>query len=799
MAWGAVVGLLGCLVVAEAAWATEVHMKDGRVLTGKVVEVSGLAERLANPAKSTGATRNIVLINDDLRRVFVCQRHIDAAPEEDPSAAKEKFLPKQHVRQQGLAIASMGPIVRITPFDEFGRRILTINSPKGQVNLIQGISELTPTYAKVEGLVSEQSKYVSDMRIATSSIPADVLDKILHRQVDPSKPEERKRIASFYVQAERYEAATAELEAIIKQFDDPAVREQLAPTMQALKQLSARRLLKELELRRGAGQHTFVFSKLESFPTEGVAGEILQQVGEMTETFKTQIGERELALKKVDELLAKVEVEADRQKVGVVRDELQSQLNLNTLDRMTSFVKLAGDETLTPQERLALAVSGWLVGSDLAVTNLPVALSMLQVRGLVREYLTAPDALARGRLLEELRSQEAGSPVNVARIIRQMLPLLELPEAAPDKPGFFQLHVQGPDDVPIPYWVQVPPEYDPLRCYPVIVTLNGAGTTAEQQIDWWAGAWQEGGWRAGQASRYGYIVVAPQWTTEHQTHYEYSAREYHAVAYALRDAFRRFSIDTDRMFLTGHSMGGDAAWDLGLSHPDLWAGVIPIAARSDFYNTYYWGNAKLLPFYVVSGELDGDKMVQNARDLDRYFRGGFPLTVVEYIGRGHEHFSDEIQNLFDWMGRYKRNFYPKEFTTKSMRPWDSYFWWVELAEMPPASVVLPTDWPPSKNSRWVETTARATDGNAVYVTSGAGHVTVWLTPEMLDFDKPVNITINGQRVSTAASAETGGRSESDQRGRGARLRYVEPNLETLLEDVRSRGDRLHPFWAKVER
>ena len=51
----------------------------------------------------------------------------------------------------------------------------------------------------------------------------------------------------------------------------------------------------------------------------------------------------------------------------------------------------------------------------------------------------------------------------------------------------------------------------------------------------------------------------------------------------LRDACKRFSIDIDRVFLSGHSMGGDAAWDIGLAHPDLWAGVIPIVAAADKY------------------------------------------------------------------------------------------------------------------------------------------------------------------------------------------------------------------------
>src|SRR5206468_1773745 len=142
-----------------------------------------------------------------------------------------------------------------------------------------------------------------------------------------------------------------------------------------------------------------------------------------------------------------------------------------------------------------------------------------------------------------------------------------------------------------------------------------------------------------------------------QKSYGYSAEEHAAVLNSLRDACRRFSIDTDHVFLSGHSMGGDAAWDIGLSHPDLWAGVIPIVAQADKYVAQYSENSKYVNLYVVGGELDGDKTVKNSRDLDRYLQRGYNTTVVEYEGRGHEHFSDEIIRLFDWMGRYRRNFF----------------------------------------------------------------------------------------------------------------------------------------------
>ena len=140
--------------------------------------------------------------------------------------------------------------------------------------------------------------------------------------------------------------------------------------------------------------------------------------------------------------------------------------------------------------------------------------------------------------------------------------------------GFLRARGAGlPGEPPFRYLVQLPPEYDPYRRYPTIVTLHGAGTTATQQIDWWAGARTETGWRAGQADA--------ARLHRHRARLDRRASE---TVRLLRPRTRRRAelrcatpagdsrIDTDRVFLTGHSMGGDAAWDIGLAHPDLWAG-----------------------------------------------------------------------------------------------------------------------------------------------------------------------------------------------------------------------------------
>ena len=327
--------------------------------------------------------------------------------------------------------------------------------------------------------------------------------------------------------------------------------------------------------------------------------------------------------------------------------------------------------------------------------------------------------------------------------------------------------------------MQLPPEYDPHRRYPTIVTLHGETTGAEKQINWWAGDWVKGQ-RTGQAARHGYIVIAPAWTEAHQTRYGYSDREHAAVLKPLRDACRRFSIDTDRVYLSGHSIGGDAAWDIGLAHPDLWAGVIPIVAEASRYCTFYWENARYVPFYVVAGELDGSKLVNNAKsNLDRWLSRGFDATVVEYRGRGHEDFYEEILRLFDWMRHFHRDFFPRSFACKTMRPWDNFFWWVEIAGLPPRSGVDPADWPPPVGTQGALVKGRIVGQNGLNVTAASSGATVWHLAGMLDFKQRATITVNGHRIN-------GGNQ------------MVKPDLRTLLEDVRTRGDRQHPFWARLE-
>jgi predicted esterase len=766
------VGLLLVLQIApcDSARADTINLQDGRMIEGRLSKLNSM---ILNPGvappNANGATP-IVMVDNDLCRVYVPFKFVKNADPAPAGQRLEEIDVQQSVATTGQQIGSVGSILQVKPFDEHGVRTFSMSGARGPIDVVQGITRLTPIWARVEGLqLSKSTSYVWEMRLATNSIPQKLLAAIIANQINAKKFEDRVKVVRFYLQMERYDESKAELDQLIRDFPG---REGLDEVVHNLQQFRAKQRFGEIEIRGKAGQHQLALKWLQSFPADGVDGDMLQQVRSKLDEY-TEIDQKgNDTLMQLNELMGKLPDSGLRERVRPVVNEIANEMSSNTLGRMATYQRFAGGHQTPPENKLALAISGWLLGAGDAIEDLPRALSMVELRNLVRQYLQETDQVRRDACLKKIQASEAVTPKFIAGLAAHMKPPLE-PEPQPT-PGFYEFSIPASNGDPaVTYFVQLPPEYDPHSSYPCVVTLHGAGSTPKQQIDWWAG---EQVWikdtvvRVGQAARYGYIVIAPEWTMPHQGQYEGTAREHDAVLSSLRLACRRFAIDTDRVFLSGHSMGGDAAWDMGLAHPDLWAGVIPIVASATKTVQQYRKNAELVPLYFVCGELDGNKMVTNGSEFDAYMQvsraGVNDCTVVEYEGRGHEHFSDDILHIFDWMGRKQRNFFPRRFDVATQRPFDNFFWWLEMRNFQPA---------PGRN---FTPGSNLTGSNGVAVRGVGGKPTVWLAPEMVDFSKPVNVALNGKSM--------------------APPKNIQPDIATLLEDIRTRGDRQHPFWAKVE-
>jgi hypothetical protein len=164
---------------------------------------------------------------------------------------------------------------------------------------------------------------------------------------------------------------------------------------------------------------------------------------------------------------------------------------------------------------------------------------------------------------------------------------------------------------------------------------------------------------------------------------------------------------------------------------------------------------------------------------------------VEYKGRGIEWYEEELPYIFDWMdhkvGQKKRapgfpdlgrsgNGGPLGQEFRTMRATDNHFYWLSTDSIGERHLLTDT-WDPHVIAASLQ--GKIMEGNQINLNlRGLNKVTVWLGRDMVDFNKPITIRING----------------------GVRLANykVVPKLETLLDDLYQRGDRQRVFWAKVD-
>ena len=119
-----------------------------------------------------------------------------------------------------------------------------------------------------------------------------------------------------------------------------------------------------------------------------------------------------------------------------------------------------------------------------------------------------------------------------------------------------------------------------------------------------------------------------------------------------------------------------------------------------------------------------------------------------------------------------------EFECKVLRPWDNYFWFWKLNDIPEDNVTRPEHWKESgHNPLKITGELKANVANRFILgpsNLGSGG-SLFLSPSFVDFDEKFLVT-----------------------GRGEFKGYVKPSSRVLLEDVRKRGDRQHPYWARLD-
>jgi hypothetical protein len=207
-----------------------------------------------------------------------------------------------------------------------------------------------------------------------------------------------------------------------------------------------------------------------------------------------------------------------------------------------------------------------------------------------------------------------------------------------------------------------------------------------------------------------------------------------------------------------------------MSHPDEFAGVIPIGGDCVLYPKVTYENGRHTAWYVVGRGFDGDQRDPSNNGLfDEIFKRGarFDFMLVEYLGRGLDGYLEEVPKLFDWMDLHRRAAVPQHIQVESLRKTDNRFFWVTAIDLP-RTTVLPL--PPGAGSRInkMSIDARVSVGNIVTLESATEKFVVRFLPNLIDFDKRVIV-----------------RSKGRQKFNG----FITPDSLPILEELRTTGDR----------
>lgn len=287
--------------------------------------------------------------------------------------------------------------------------------------------------------------------------------------------------------------------------------------------------------------------------------------------------------------------------------------------------------------------------------------------------------------------------------------------------GIMSLTYKSPVDGSLqPLLAKVPRGYTPERQWPLLVTLHGAGAgpLLATEVD-------------------SMVQIAPSGRGSIQSSGIGARDVWDCIALARK----LFSIDSDRMYLCGFSMGATAVFDLAFHTPDLWAACVPVCGAWDDMDMV--ANARHLPFWIHSGRHD---TIVPPHAVKAVFDRAGELGLSEWRYTEHpdmEHdFSINWEEVEQWLLAQRRVTHPREVCFRTRTLQSSRAYWVEILAV-------------RDYGRPAFIEARL-DGQTITVRAeNVANYALWLNSGLIDTTRPVRISEAGRQVLSDRLEEDG--------------------------------------------
>lgn len=194
------------------------------------------------------------------------------------------------------------------------------------------------------------------------------------------------------------------------------------------------------------------------------------------------------------------------------------------------------------------------------------------------------------------------------------------------------------------YLVYLPEDYTHAKSWPLMLFLHGAGERGDDinrvKIHGPMKLVEQG-------KQFPFIIVAPQCPKDQWWDLD-------ALGSLLDRIESEYSVDADRIYVTGLSMGGYGTWKLALQYPDRFAAIVPICGGG---TRGVANRIKHLPIWVFHGDADEVVSIDESRKMvDALKAVGGNVTFTVYPGVGHDSWTQTYDNpeLYEWLLSHRR-------------------------------------------------------------------------------------------------------------------------------------------------
>ncbi len=213
------------------------------------------------------------------------------------------------------------------------------------------------------------------------------------------------------------------------------------------------------------------------------------------------------------------------------------------------------------------------------------------------------------------------------------------------------------DDVKRPYLVWIPESYDPARRYPLLVEMHGGVSRPRLVPDRYFKNLEGNCGKL--AQMHDFILMIPKGQRGAEWWTDVGALNILDSIASLR---RTYNIDENRIFATGFSDGGSGAYYLGLTHPTVFAGFIPlnglVAVAQAGGLQVHLRNLCNRPLYVVNTGRDTlypAAMVTPLIEAMKKAGANVTYVVHEDVPHRPDYMEAERPRIWKWMQEVRRD------------------------------------------------------------------------------------------------------------------------------------------------